>query len=160
MATLAMDHDEAEGRVFDLCYPERLILWSIRRWLENPCDQSAIEQALWSACGIVEIEAALQGLCGLCTVLARQSRNIFYLHRPECPCLSSDERTVLALIAAHQAGDAEQAWWLAGWLVPADALDVLMAHVAMLAGALRRRNHVLPVRELGSAAPFAPRGRA
>lgn len=128
----------------DLSTPEQLVLWTLRMWLEDHRNLGLIQQTLWIACGLAHVEAALAGFDGLLRTLRRDGRRALRLHPSGCRALSADERTLLALIAVHQARHAEHAAALVRWLVPPAAAARLSGYATAVATALAQKAYVLP----------------
>jgi len=99
-----------------LGYPERLVVGTIRQGLEDGHMSTAAEGAIFHACGIA-YTAARDGFAGLVEVLAVAGRRRLVLHRPGRGGVSTDEISVLALIAAAQAGDRDHVEASVRWLV-------------------------------------------
>src|SRR3546814_5992404 len=94
-------------------------------WLNDRKNRDLVQQALWIACGLAHVEMALAGFDGLLRTLRRNGRRTLRLHPPGYRAVSTDERTLLALIAVHQARHEDHAAALVRWLVPPAAAPEL-----------------------------------
>jgi len=125
-------------RVDNLGRAEQLVLLSLRRRLEAPEGEGLLRTLFLLACGLSQAEGAMRGLEGLFSTLARHARRELGLHRPACPAVSADERAILGLVEALQAGRQAHAEALARWLVPVSARVQLRRYAALLGEALAR----------------------
>jgi hypothetical protein len=146
------DRRSHEPQLGNLDYSEQLLVWSTRKWLEDGTTSPPIERAFLDAFRVARVEAALAGFEGVVEILATAGRRVLGLRRPHCGRVSADEMSILALIAAVQAGDDDHAEALARWLVPAARGQRLIGHATALAVALRECGLLVPRRT----APMAP----
>jgi hypothetical protein len=137
----------------DLEVAEKVVLWSVRTRLEGVTSFDRIRQALRRAYDATSADAAFGAFEPWFLILANHCRRDLHLHRPQCPCLSDDEREMLELIARVQAGDADGARHIAASLVHERALVAFLGASQALAQALGRLDLRLPQRK--SATPAA-----
>ncbi|NIR31056.1 MAG: hypothetical protein GWN84_17410 [Gammaproteobacteria bacterium] len=126
---------------------EQALVMLFRQRLEGEGALPQVRTLLYLACGVSGVEVALASFEAMFGLLARRARRVLGFHRATCEAVSADERVLLGLIAAHQAGWAAQAAGLARWLVPGAAADELGAHAQALARALAQRSRHVPVRD-------------
>lgn len=126
---------------------EQALVLLFRQRLEGEGTLPQVRTLLYLACGVSGVEAALGSFERMFGLLARHARRVLGFHRATCEAVSTDERAVLALVAAHQAGRAALAEGLARWLVPGVLAGELGAHAGVLARALAGRSRYLPVRD-------------
>jgi hypothetical protein len=132
--------------IADLSIGELLLIWALRMRLARGADGPVAGFRL--AFGLSGVESALASFEGLFGVLRRHCRCDIGLHAPGCRCVSLDEMTLAAVIAALQAGAALHAHAIAARLVDAGALDGFLAHAGDLAASLRQERLYLPLRAL------------
>jgi hypothetical protein len=125
---------------------EQLVVWAFRTWLEGPDSRAALANGFLLNCGILNAEKADASFERLAETLADHSRRTLGFHRAECIAVSASERTLLALIAAHQADDRDYAAAVVCWLVPAQAAADLARHARAFATVLARSGLTLPRR--------------
>ena len=145
---------QSHGSVDELEVAEKVVLWSVRTRLEGVTSFDRIRQAFRRAYDATSADAAFGAFEPWFLILANHCRRDLYLHRPQCPCLSDDEREMLDLIARLQAGDAEGARHVAASLVHERALVAFFGATLTLTQALGRLDLRLPRRN--SATPAAP----
>jgi hypothetical protein len=138
----------------DLEVAEKVVLWSVRTRLKGVVSFDGIRQGLRRAYDATSADVAVAAFEPWFLILANHCRRDLHLHRPQCPCLSDDERQMLDLIARVQAGDAGGARHLAASLVHERALVAFLGASLTLAQALGRLDLRLPQRK--SAAAAAP----
>lgn len=131
-----------------LTMAEQLVLLALRRRLCCPRTSSFMWSTLWLACGIAHAEIAILGMEGLSNALISHTRRALRIHRPGCCTLTSDERTILDLIAAHQVPHTGYAAALTRWLVPSTVATPLRTSAKLLAHALQEKDQILPLRHL------------
>jgi len=125
---------------------EHLVLSALRIWLEGPASEPLLQGMVMQHCGFGHVVAVAESFERFARTLSRHSRRTLHFHRLRCREVSAGERSLLALVAAFQAGDDDHARALVGWLVPADAADELSRDAWDFAAALRRSGQVVPVR--------------
>lgn len=126
---------------------EQFVLWSLRHARARPWDSCTIAEAHFRAFGIAEVEEALAAFAALRDALARHGRRRLSLNGCACGQLSADERAVLNLLAASQAGAQAHARALAAWLCQPSGQTLLVDAARAYVGALGRRGLVLPLRQ-------------
>jgi hypothetical protein len=144
---------QSHGSMDDLEVAEKVVLWSVRTRLEGVASFDRIRQALHRAYDATSADAAFGAFEPWFLILANHCRRDLHLHRPQCPCLSDDEREMLELIAHVQAGDIGDARHLAASLVHERALGAFLGASLTFAEALSRLDLRLPQRK--SATPAA-----
>lgn len=145
-----------ERRVHDLSYPEQLVLWSIRQWLEGPEGRRLVQQEFLHVFRLHQVELALAGLDGLVTGLNAASRRVLYLRRSNCCLISRDEESLLCLLAAAQSENRDHVIALTSWLVPLHSAPRLTEHARDLVLALHRRSLELPLQRPARPVRCAP----
>jgi len=113
--------------------PERLIVGGVRLWLETPANWPLVAEDFRLAFGDDESLFALNGFKGLLELLARDARRTLYFHKPRCTRVSTDERTLLTLLATLQHGRHEHAQAVLRWLLPAPQQGAAYIHAFWLA---------------------------
>jgi hypothetical protein len=131
----------------DLCYGEQLVLWSLRKWLQDRTAWPFVEQEFWLACGLGQARRALGGFAGLVISLNRRGRRILNCHPLTNPCITPDEQAIVALVAAAQWSRQAHVEAALRWLVRQSAATQAAAHATDLGHALFAAGHVLPLRE-------------
>ncbi len=132
--------------ISELSFPEQLLIWGIRRWMAGRENWPGVEHAFRRYCrganGLIAA-AALADTVGVIAASARRPVNCFTL---DCCRVSSDEMTILALIAASQAHDRHHAEAQARDLMPDCMIRILMDSAAILGSALANAQRPLPPR--------------
>jgi hypothetical protein len=143
----------SHGSMDDLEVAKKVVLWSVRTRLEGMASFDRIRQAFRRAYDPTSADVAFGAFEPWFLILANHCRRDLHLHRPQCPCLSDDEREMLDLIAHVQGGDADGARHVAASLVHERALVAFLCASLNLAQALGRLDLRLPQRN--SATPPA-----
>lgn len=132
------------------------VLWPTSKSPNKPCyGSSARDSRGWRrssegfsrAYGKPSAEAVFGAFEPWFLILANHCRRDLHLHRPQCPCLSDDEREMLELVAHVQAGHADGARHVAASLVHERALGAFLGASLTLAQALGRLDLRLPQRK-------------
>lgn len=122
----------------------QLLLWALRQRLADRGETTPkLVQGFLLACGLSGVEQALQCFERLFDCLERHARCAVGFCPLRCACLSRDEATCLALLAAAQAGDIVRSERLACALVGAERAAALCEAARALADVLGRAGHVL-----------------
>lgn len=131
--------------VAELSFPEQIVVWSIRKWLEDRDNAPVIRRELCQCCGPAGAMAwtALESILSLLSIAARRP---VYCHSLPCRAIAADEQAILGIIAASQAGDRSFAENQARDLMPASQQNPLLEAVAILGAALQAGNRTLPLR--------------
>ena len=132
----------------ELDQPERLVVWSFRRWVSGTENWALVEREFRRQFADGAAHGALRSFAMFVEALRCHARRVIRYHQPGCPCLGCDEVCVLTMITAAQAGDLNLAKATGRWLVRADGLDDLMQAAAALGQAMARQDLHLP-RRLG-----------
>lgn len=132
---------------------ERVVLWSVRMRLEGAAAFDPIRESFRVADDEVTAETAFDAFEPWYLILANHCRRDIHLHRPRCPCLSEDERDLLALIAHIQQGDGVGAHRFAASLVYERAMVAFLAASLTFAHALTRLQLRLPQRSGSAPSP-------
>lgn len=145
-----------------LSEPEWLVVRLTRLWLWQPDCRPEVAATWDRALGPVAGFRATVALGGLLDALASGARRTLNLHRPLCRCVTADERAVLTVLGALQAGRVDHAEAVLRWLVsPADRPHARLfadrLAVAMADGGVAVRCPAVP-RPLAPARP-GPRPR-
>jgi hypothetical protein len=138
---------QSHGSMDDLEVSEKVVLWSVRTRLEGVASFDRMRQGFRRAYDATAADAAFGAFEPWFLILAAHCRRDLHLHRPQCPCLSDDEREMLDLIAQVQAGDTDGARHVAGSLVHERALVAFLGASLTLAQALGRLDLRLPQRK-------------
>jgi hypothetical protein len=122
----------------------QLLLWALRQRLADQGETTPkLAQGFRLACGLAGVEQALGSFERLFDCLRMHARCEVALCPLRCACVSRDEATCLALLAAAQAGDLARCERLAAALVGPERAGALCAEAEALAEALTRAGHVL-----------------
>jgi hypothetical protein len=124
---------------------EQLVIFLLRLRCAGPEHEGAIACALRVVCGLARVEQALDALDGLVRALDRCGRRPLRLHGPTHDAISADERALLTLVAAHQAGHDDLAAALAAWLVTAQGQPALAEEAGRFARAIATGADDLPL---------------
>lgn len=119
----------------DFGYGEHLLVWSWRRLAAGRADCAWAEQEFTDACGEDGPEVFLTFTVFL-KALAFSSRRRLAVGTPGCLHLTADERQVLALLAAAQAGSPARLEAHLRWIAEAERRPVLEIAAGALAMAL------------------------
>ncbi len=135
----------------DLDTSERLLLRSFRRWTSGIAQGDARSlEAAWSelavALGPGRARLVLDALSSLVFRLAGAARRVIRHHHPCCPNLTSDERRLIALVAACQLGRRAVARSAAVQAVGADVVEPFLDGAIRLADAFAAAGQRLPDR--------------
>ena len=120
------------GAVAALAPGERLLIEGMRLAFAGRSPQSLF----CLACGEVAGETACHGLEGFLNLLRGSARRALWLPTPATPGIVTQERAVLDLVAAIQAGHEVLVAALLAWLFPATHVEAVRVHVRLLASAL------------------------
>jgi hypothetical protein len=123
--------------ITNLVKGERLLVTSLRRWLFDPKALPRIARRFHHDLGYGPGRLAVENFCEIVTLLETNARRTVYLRYPNCSKVSTDERTIIALIAAAQHNHRYHVAALARWLFPPASQDRAISHITMLAIALR-----------------------
>lgn len=100
---------------------ERLLLWGLRRCAFGCGDPRVVEAAFCDACGCEAGRLAYVGLRAFLVVLTLYGRRRLRLGPPGHAGATADERALLALFAAAEAGAAAELEARLVWLLRSDA---------------------------------------
>ena len=140
----------------ELDLPERLVVWSFRRWVSGTENWALVEREFRRQFADGAAHDALRSFAMFVEALRCHARRVIRYHQPGCPCLGCDEVCVLTMITAAQAGDLNLAKATGRWLVRAEGLDDLMQAAGALGQAMARQDLHLP-RRIGDDMRPAPR---
>ena len=129
--------------VLALSTAEQFALWSLRHRRACPWDADTLAEGFFRAFGIAGIEEALAGFAAFCETLNRHGRRRLSLNGCRCRALAADERCLLTLLTAAQAGERRHAEALALWLCKPPGQAALVEAAGQLAAAFRRRGLLL-----------------
>jgi hypothetical protein len=133
-------------QVSDLLYPEQLVIWAARRWLNGKEGWDRVQEEFALSLGCARARLALRGLEGLLQMLCRNARRTVYLHRLDCPRVSEDEQALLTLLAAVQTRRPGQALAVLDRFFSGDDEGAARPLVDLLAAALADAGRPLPSR--------------
>jgi len=122
----------ATGTVAALAPEERLLIEAMRLAFAGRSPQ----RLFCLACGEVAGETACHGLDGFLHLLRGSARRALWLPAPTAARVATQERAVLDLVAAIQAGHGAWVAALLAWLFPAAHVEAVLVHIRLLASAL------------------------
>ncbi len=140
----AIDNHLHMDDVLALCTAEQFALWSLRRRRACPWDAATLAEGFFCAFGIAGTEEALAAFADFCEPLSRHGRRRLSLNGCRCRALAADERCLLTLLSAAQAGERHHVEALALWLCRAAGQAALANSACRLAAAFQRRGLLLP----------------
>lgn len=143
--------------VLALCTAEQFALWSLRRRRACPWDGAVLAEGFFHAFGISGTEEALAAFAAFCEPISRHGRRRLSLNGCRCRALAADERALLNLLAAAQAGERRHVEALALWLCRPAGQAALIEGADRFAAACLRRGLVLPANRPEDAPPMAAR---
>ncbi len=122
---------------------QRSVIWAFRHWIAGHARRDTqhwlmVVREFTQEFGHSSSHDAVAALATMVGVLCNRARKNFAYHQPCCPCLSSDEYRVAALIAACREGHWGVARVLAEWLVLPDGRGDLIDAACRLNGATGR----------------------
>ena len=138
----------------DLDLPECLLIKPIRLWLHGPENWPLIGVQYRAHFGEVPAIRAMEALRGVIEILNAGGRRMMHFHKAWKRTTTGDERALVALAAAVQAGDGDRAQAMALRLVGLEWQQPLLDDMAALTGAFTVRGHRfvhLPPRRQGGA---------
>lgn len=138
----------------DLDLPECLLIKPIRLWLHGPENWPLIGVQYRAHFGEVPAIRAMEALRGVIEILNAGGRRMMHFHKAWKRTTTGDERALVALAAAVQAGDGDRARAMALRLVGLEWQQPLLDDMAALTGAFTVRGHRfvhLPPRRQGGA---------
>lgn len=119
------------------CRPESLLLDSFRLWSQSPENLTYIRRHLCHEIGMSAGERAAKAIKLLGHILGLQTRRTFYLMRPGSIGVTTDERTLLALIGAVLHDRRPHANAIAMLLLPVTCHGTVLAVAGELGRAFR-----------------------
>lgn len=136
-------HDRRHNRrdYSDLDLPECLFIKSIRLWLHGPENWQLIGIQYQAHFGPGLASVALLALKSVIEIINTGARRPLAFHRVWSRRSTGDERSLIALLAACQAGDDARSEALAGWLVHAPVQALLLDQIETLAAAFSKKGH-------------------
>lgn len=140
-------------QVSQLTFPEQLVVWALRTWVEAPERAPCIHREFIRACGAAAGSTAFAMLRALLTVLTRAPLRPLHCHRLACASVAPDERAILGLIAAGQRCDARHLAHAAAGLVAPGMQRAALEAAVLLAAALEQGERRLPLRQADTPAP-------
>lgn len=143
----------------DLDLPECLLIKPIRLWLHGPENWTLVGMQYRAHFGERRTARAMAALRGVIETLNAGGRRMMHFHKAWKRTTTGDERALVALAAAVQAGDGDRAQAMALRLVRADWQQPLLDDMAALTGAFTARGHRfvhLPQRGRGQPGRAAP----
>ena len=143
------------------CRPESLLLDSFRLWSQSPENLTYIRRRLCHEMGPPAGERAAKAIKLLGHILGLQTRRTFYLMRPGSNGVTTDERSLLALIGAVLHDRRPHANAIAMLLLPVSCHGTVLAVAGELGRALRSGGFVIaPPRGVMSPPVFSREIRA
>lgn len=157
----AADHAAERPRRLDfsdLDLPECLLIKPIRLWLHGPENWPLIGVQYRAHFGEARAVRAMEALRGVIEVLNAGGRRMMHFQKAWKRTTTGDERALVALAAAVQAGDLGRAQAMALRLVSTELQQPLLADMATLAEAFTAKGHRfvhLPPRGAGGGRPVS-----
>ncbi len=136
----------------DLDLPECLLIKPIRLWLHGPENWTLVGMQYRAHFGDLRTTRAMVALRGVIETLNAGGRRMMHFHKAWKRTTTGDERALVALAAAVQAGDGDRAQAMALRLVGLDWQQPLLDDMAGLTEAFTARGHRF--------VHLPPRGRA
>jgi hypothetical protein len=127
-----------------LGHAEHLVVWAWRRMVAGHGDCPVLMREFAAACGENGPEV-LATLAVFLQILARASRRRLVVGPPVCLALTADERQVLTLLAAAQAGHCAAFDAHLGWLARRETRPALSIGARALANAFADHELELPL---------------
>lgn len=151
MTFTVFEPERRPTRMQELSEGERLVVWSYRRWVVGmQTHEEGHWIRVWRELGCVlgteSARATLGGLQRMIREVAMHARRPVRLHPPCCGMICADELSLVALIAACQRRDHQQARRLAEWLVRAEGVGDLIEAGRIVADAMAGQRQLLPDR--------------
>ena len=143
----------------DLDLPECLLIKPIRLWMHGPENWPLVGMQYHAHFGELRTTRAMVALRGVIETLNAGGRRMMHFHKAWKRTTTGDERALVALAAAVQAGDGDRAQAMALRLVGPDWQQPLLDDMAALTGAFTARGHRfvhLPPRGRGQPGRAAP----
>lgn len=125
----------------DLDLPECLLIKPIRLWLHGPENWTLVGMQYRAHFGELRTTRALVALRGVIETLNAGGRRMMHFHKAWKRTTTGDERALVALAAAVQAGDGGRARAMALRLVGLDWQQPLLDDMAALTEAFTARGH-------------------
>ncbi len=122
----------------DFARGERLLLESIRSWLHSPSNWNQVHKNFLDVFGTAAGRRAIGDLKDFLETLNAGARRPISFGAVAARETTADERTLLALIAAHQTDQPPRAYDHAAWLVRKDWVFVLAVEAKALADAFQQ----------------------
>ena len=88
----------------NLPFPERLVLWSVRLWVDGLQSGCSISDQMRDAYRLARVEDAYLDLDAMMTIVATSSAGPIDIRCEQCASLSADEQIFLHWVAMSQAG--------------------------------------------------------
>ncbi len=129
--------------VCDLANGERLIISAFRRWLHDRASLPKIAQRFCQSLGRDKGHRAIEGFCVLFDLLANNARRQISLRYPGSDKVSTDERTLIALVAAAQHNNHDRVAALVRWLLPSAVQGLAVINTLAFAAALKEGGYIL-----------------
>jgi hypothetical protein len=138
-----------QGDETRFCQPESLLLDSFRLWSQNPENLTYVRRRLCHEMGSAAGERAAKAMKLLGHILGLQTRRTFYLMRPGSLSVTTDERTLIAMIGAILHGRRDHANAMVTLLLPTPCHGTVLALAGELGRAFRMGGLVLaPPRDI------------
>lgn len=124
---VAQDGGESVGWIEALPEAERLVVCSIRLWLEGPDAQAEVWNAFATGLGPERGRRALRAFERYLAAVATATVRRLCRHAPSCPCVGRDEAELAAIVTLVARGDTAAAAARAARFVPASRLCAVTA---------------------------------
>lgn len=156
MSTTTIDQTplRAPEHLRDMKEPERLIIWSYRRWvLGLQTHEESYWERVWRELSCVlgedRTRTVLSGLQKIIASIGHHARRPVRLHPPCCGYICADELSVVFLIAACQRRDYSVARRVAEWLVSDRGVSDLLEGAGRISSSFREAGQHFPDRTPG-----------
>lgn len=132
----------------DLCFAERLVVWTLRMWMhpnpEGADDRREMIETAYHKTGIKEVVHSIDGTLWPLKV---GGRDPFCVNCPCTPSLTEDEMRVLHLLACHQAGAGPATLPVLQRLAPAGTVRAISRPIRLWARRYFSAGLELPMRD-------------
>lgn len=124
---------ETVGRLDDMDGAERLIVWSVRRWLDGPDARAEVWNAFATGLGVEGGRRALGAFEAYLGAVATATTRRLCRHAASCPCVGRDEADLAAIVSLAGRGETDRAAARAARFVAPERLPAVTMAAAGLA---------------------------
>ena len=133
---LTPEGGESAGWLETMPEAERLVVWSLRRWLDGPDGQAEVWNAFATRLGAERGRNALRAFEAYLEALATGTTRRLCRHAAGCPCVGRDEADLAAIVTLAARGEPGATSARAARFVAPDRLAGVVAASARLGGLL------------------------